>query len=554
MASHSGDTIWELVGQAAEALPEPFSRSALINWIVKRRPDVELTSISTHIQYAIAETPNRHRHNLGARPPQLQRVDRGLYRRYRPQAETPMPVPAGTSAPLIAPTATESRVLLIGCSRTKADVPAPARELFRGPVFQRARDYAVRQGVLWFVLSGKFGLLDPDDVVSPYDVYLAKQSSSYRRTWGEWVTSQLAQRMPLPGVTFEIHAGESYCAPLREPLTRHGASVVTPLAGLGYGERLAWPGYRPDASVGTEPQAGRSQEPSVVADLDRLLDSRNAWSPAEFLAAGSDGRDGPGLYTWWVDEDGARVLSVGIGQPLHAGLIYAGKAGGHRERAAPSMSTLWGRVAGNHLRGNVGSSTFRKSLAAILGAAGQPNSEQDLTSWMHAHLRVATLPVASERVSALEDELVSRTDPPLNLAGVPTDAGRSALARLRSMASRHPGPPQPAGGDLSTTLPAPSGPLLAFERRIRADVGAMVRSGYRPTIFELMLAEHGAVEAVRRLLVAPRVSDGFRYLWEHGMLQHSVENAVLAPESFELFSDTERGVARTRLREAGFEV
>jgi hypothetical protein len=66
-----------------------------------------------------------------------------------------------------------------------------------------------------------------------------------------------------------------------------------------------------------------------------------------------------------------------------------------------------------------------------------------------------------------------------------------------------------------------------------------------------MLAQHGAVEAVRRLLTSPQLSDGFRYLWEHRLLRLSVEKAVLDEEFAGLFSEEERDTARKRLHDAG---
>jgi hypothetical protein len=260
-----------------------------------------------------------------------------------------------------------------------------------------------------------------------------------------------------------------------------------------------------------------------------------------------------------VDDVGAAQLAAGMGHPVGPGLLYVGKAGGHRPSAEPSTSTLWDRVAGNHLRGKVRGSTLRKSLAAILGAAGEPVSEADLTAWMQAHLRVAVLPVASELVGQLAEELVSRADPPLNLAGAPRHAARWALTRLRGLLS---GPltetmasSEPVAGSEavtpSTERPAEHNAVQEFERRIRRDVAAMVRAGYRPTIFQRMVAERGAVGAARQLLGAGALSDGFRWLWEHRMLQHSVENAVLDETFADLFSADEREVARRRLRDAG---
>lgn len=561
MTGTTPPSIWAALEEAVATLPEPFSRAALLRWVEKRRPDVETSSISTHIHYAIAETPNRGSHALGRREPLLERVDRGLYRRYRGaggRTATSATVPAGTAtAPRPASSAPSrstvdvppTQVVLVGCSSRKAPDPMPARELFRGGSFQKARDRAVLMGVPWFVLSAKYGLLDPDDVVGPYDVFLGDQPSAYRRAWGEWVAAQLGVRLPLAGVTVEVHAGDAYCAPLRGPLQRLGATLSEPLAGLSQGKRLAWSGYRegPDAA-----------EPGDRPDLDLLLDAAAAVTPDEFVRAGAEGRRTPGLYVWWVDEDGARQLSEGMGHPIEAGLLYAGKAGGHRVTAEPSTSTLWSRIAGNHLRGNVGSSTFRRSLAALLTPAGGSVTEDALTAWMHAHLRVAVLPVTSELVPELEDELVARADPPLNLAGAPQHPARSALTRLRGLLSR---PTEPEQAEPSRPEPARSEPPVppseaavaaAFEHRVRRDIAAMVAAGYRPSLFQRMIAESGAVGTARRLLASPTLSDGFQYLWEHGLLRHSIEHAVLDEQFAALFSDVERAVARQRLRDAGY--
>jgi hypothetical protein len=91
-----------------------------------------------------------------------------------------------------------------------------------------------------------------------------------------------------------------------------------------------------------------------------------------------------------------------------------------------------------------------------------------------------------------------------------------------------------------------------FDARLRADLDAVLRAGYRPTILERMLSEHGAAETAKRLLASPQVSDGFRWLWEHQLLRLSGGNAVRAPDFEELFTDHEGAVAEHQLREASF--
>jgi hypothetical protein len=242
-------TIWELVAEAAGSLPEPFSRAALINWVSARRPDVGVASIATHIQFATANSGSAGHNPFDGRTPLLRRVDRGLYERYR---SSEVEAPSG-EAPV--------RVLLVSSSGEHGPAPVPVAMLFRSPGFARARELAERSDAPWFVLSAKHGLLDPGDVVSPYDVQMDERSASYRAAWGEWVVAQLSERVPLEGVTVEVHGGVDFAQPLRQPLSRRGAALDIPLPG-------SWRDAEPGEQIHDEPLD--SDETPVRAALQRL--------------------------------------------------------------------------------------------------------------------------------------------------------------------------------------------------------------------------------------------------------------------------------------------
>ena len=214
-------TIWELVAEGAATLPEPFSRAALINWVSARRPDVGVSSIAAHIQFATDNAAHAGANPFAERTPLLHRVDRGLYRRFREAAPEWLGI-AGPAAP-------GRRVLLLASSGATGQTPVPAAQLFESTGFVQARDRAVRSGLPWFVLSAKHGLLDPDDVIGPYDVELGDRSAGYRNAWAEWVVAQLSDRVALAGVTVEVHGGVDFVQPLRRPLADRGAAVELPL-------------------------------------------------------------------------------------------------------------------------------------------------------------------------------------------------------------------------------------------------------------------------------------------------------------------------------------
>src|SRR4051812_7708000 len=89
-------TIWELVADGARALPEPFSRAALINWVRARRPDVGVPSVAAHIQSATDNAAHTGANPFAGRTPLLHRVGRGPYARYRSQTGE-QPAPHGAS-------------------------------------------------------------------------------------------------------------------------------------------------------------------------------------------------------------------------------------------------------------------------------------------------------------------------------------------------------------------------------------------------------------------------------------------------------------------------
>ena len=207
--------------------------------------------------------------------------------------------------------------------------------------------------------------------------------------------------------------------------------VVT-LAGGGRTRVTTRAAHRALRQLGFEMSERREFRQGEIPDVTPLLDATNAIGPAAFLAAGRAASNEPGLYSWWVDDEGATDLTRGLGHEVAPGLVYAGRAGGIRPSGVRSANTLWGRIATMHLGGRRQFSTFRVTLSACLSPEGGPAvDEQDLTGWMHRHLRVAVLPLPIGSVAPGEERLLERADPQLNLRDVPRTDLRRALTRRR---------------------------------------------------------------------------------------------------------------------------
>jgi hypothetical protein len=125
-------------------------------------------------------------------------------------------------------------IALVSCSGPKLSHAAPARSLYASPLFQRASAYAARHFERWFILSGKYGLVEPEAIIAPYDVDVTHFTAAQRRSWARQIAEQIAER-ELPG-PFVALAGKRY----REPLEPHISLRPHPTNGLTIGRALAW--------------------------------------------------------------------------------------------------------------------------------------------------------------------------------------------------------------------------------------------------------------------------------------------------------------------------
>jgi hypothetical protein len=332
-------------------------------------------------------------------------------------------------------------VLLIGCVKGKQAEERPAQYLYRSPLWKARREYAIRSGSRWFILSALYGLLGPDEVIAPYDLALVDVPAAGRRTWAEDVAESLEKQVgPLDKVTLEIHAGGAYRRALEPTLVRRGAAVSAPTATIrGVGAQIAW--YHAVVGGVHRTEAATTEE---VAEALRALKHHPLLVPASTWPGSLGGTEQPGLYAWWTDEAGAATLSRGLGHEIESGRIYAGLTGATKwPSGRTGKSTLRLRIGRNHLRGRIRGSTFRLTLASLLVGelslvpAGPKRldeaSERALSNWIARHLSVAVYPFPNaDALADLEQQVLSQLDPPLNLDGMPLTSVRARLAELRA--------------------------------------------------------------------------------------------------------------------------
>jgi cytoplasmic iron level regulating protein YaaA (DUF328/UPF0246 family) len=131
------------------------------------------------------------------------------------------------------------RVALISCVKSKAATAQPAGDLYTSSLFKKMRNYAQRNADEWYILSAEHGLLQPDQVIEPYERTLNKMSAHDRSAWAERVQKQLLNVLK-PGSEIIVLAGERYRENLVGFLKSHGFNVSVPMEGMAFGRQLQW--------------------------------------------------------------------------------------------------------------------------------------------------------------------------------------------------------------------------------------------------------------------------------------------------------------------------
>jgi hypothetical protein len=177
--------------------------------------------------------------------------------------------------------------------------------------------------------------------------------------------------------------------------------------------------------------------PNEVAAV--LRQSLHTVTDAHLTAARGGLPDSPGLYAWWVSAGAIPSVAGPVHPRERFELLYVGIA----PKDAKSMATLRSRIRGQHLGGNIGSSTFRQSLAALLleeqawvtrwsGSRSQliPEHNRALSEWQRINLRLAWIELACPWT--VEARVIALMQPPLNLAGNASHPLHRRLTTLRA--------------------------------------------------------------------------------------------------------------------------
>lgn len=282
---------------------------------------------------------------------------------------------------------------LISCVSRKHTRASEAQDLYRSPLFTKARQYIERRCGTWFILSAKHGLVRPRQVIEPYEETLNTKTRAEREEWAQRIWADLLPHIHA-GDNVVVLAGERYRKHLVPWMTQHGCVVEVPMEGMGIGRQLQW--------LSRQLLSARRE-----GDLDRLyraLERLEAGVGGRRLIATCTARQGwprSGVYLFF--EPGEH--RSGEARPR---VVRVGTHGVSRG----STASLWNRLrthrGTNRGLGNHRASVFRLHVGAALAAkdpalavstwgvgqsaeAKQRKGEEALERAVSAHIAVMTV-------------------------------------------------------------------------------------------------------------------------------------------------------------------
>jgi len=129
------------------------------------------------------------------------------------------------------------QIALISCVKSKKQIPCKTKDMYTSTLFHFAYKYAQHRKVdKIFILSAKYGLLDENQLIEPYEMTLNTMKNSAILAWSNNVIKQLEKLTNLSDDNFIILAGDRY----RKYLLPYMNNYEIPMEGLSFGRQLSW--------------------------------------------------------------------------------------------------------------------------------------------------------------------------------------------------------------------------------------------------------------------------------------------------------------------------
>ena len=124
-------------------------------------------------------------------------------------------------------------IALIGCSKSKIHYPCKAGAMYLGTLFKKSVVYCRLKKIDFYILSAKYGLIHPDQIINPYDETLNKMNKNQRAVWAKKINNQIVEQQ-LQNYHKIIMAGSKYSEFIDGQKPFEGLSIGRILQKLNY--------------------------------------------------------------------------------------------------------------------------------------------------------------------------------------------------------------------------------------------------------------------------------------------------------------------------------
>ena len=134
-----------------------------------------------------------------------------------------------------------ARIVLLSCTKSKLDKPAPAQELYSAsPMFQKTLEYGKKlKPDKMYILSAKHHLVPLTKELAPYDKTLKEMPKDEKEKWGEETVKQMKSAGINPEKDkFIFLTGNEYMKPLAKYIPED--NMEKPMDGKRFGQLLKW--------------------------------------------------------------------------------------------------------------------------------------------------------------------------------------------------------------------------------------------------------------------------------------------------------------------------
>lgn len=133
-----------------------------------------------------------------------------------------------------------SSVAIIPCTNQKSDVPGPAREVWIGHHFQLVLAHAEMFYDRVYVMSYKYGFIDPDFQIMPYDIDIKNSKAADKLRWWFNLRSDIRLLASWNPLLVALYTGDVERDRIIREFVRAGTrQVILPFEGLSIGKRMA---------------------------------------------------------------------------------------------------------------------------------------------------------------------------------------------------------------------------------------------------------------------------------------------------------------------------